>query len=110
MNNTEEIFIAAQFVIMKGIRNLSDVHGNFQDIDLFSVRSNLSFLENNIKTLRKLCNAMEDMEYGDVIKEIFDDTIDEAYDDDDETSSELDEQNQYDNSESTVTSSSISVE
>jgi hypothetical protein len=65
MPSTADIFTASQFVIMKCIKNLSDINSNLEEIDPFSASSNITFLEDNIKTLSRLIEAMNLEEYGD---------------------------------------------
>jgi len=75
----EEIFNAAQYVIMQCITNLSDISKNFQALDPYSINENLKSLEDNISTIEGLSEALDllEGEYEGKIINGIDDSIDE---------------------------------
>lgn len=87
MKTTEDIFNASQFVILKCIRNITEIHKNLQDLDVYLARHNVSNVEDGLSTLKKLIRTFEELEYG---HQNVEDIID---DDTEKSTSTLDEEN-----------------
>jgi len=60
---SEEIFNAGQYILLKMIEDISNIHNNLKDVDTVLARQNLEFLVNNLNQLENIIDYLEKSEY-----------------------------------------------
>lgn len=66
MANKEEIFNASQFMIIKCIKNLTNLSDSFEEFNPILAKITLNFIDEDMKTLLRLIQVMESIENEEV--------------------------------------------